>query len=336
MDAQSTISMNAAINEPLVSVIVVNFNGLRYLDACLSSLMAQTYGSFEVILVDNGSGDGSAEHAKKNFPRVRVIETGENLGFASANNIGIRAAGGEFIATLNNDTEVSPAWLEELVGAMSPGDVGMCASKMLRMDDHTIIDSTGIMVSRSGACWDRGMFERDEGQYETVEEVFGPCAGAALYRKRMLDEAGLFDDDFISYMEDTDLAFRCRLAGWKCLYVPKAVVYHVHGGTAGYVSPYTVYYGNRNIVWYPLKDFPLPLLLTSLPFMVGRSLAVIPYYVLKGHGTTIFRAKLDALKGAPRMIGKRRHAGGSDVRRFVGTWARIKKPPEGYIKPAIS
>jgi GT2 family glycosyltransferase len=337
MDAQSTISMNAAINEPLVSVIVVNFNGRRYLDRCFTSLKAQTYGAYEVILVDNGSSDDSVEYAKKSFPWVRVIEAGENLGFARANNIGIRAAKGELLATLNNDTEATPGWLEALVGAMgSDARAGMCASKMLRMDDPAIIDSTGIMVSRSGACWDRGMFERDEGQYETMEEVFGPCAGAALYRKSALDDAGLFDEDFVSYMEDTDLAFRCRLEGWKCLYVPKAVVYHVHGGTAGYVSPYTVYYGNRNILWYPLKDFPLPLLLTSLPFMVGRSLAVIPYYVLKGHCTTILRAKLDALKGAPRMIGKRRHAGRSDVGKFVRTWASIKKPPEGYIKPALS
>jgi GT2 family glycosyltransferase len=212
--------------------------------------------------------------------------------------------------------------------------VGMCASKMLRMDDRTLIDSTGILVSRSGACWDRGAFEKDTGQFEAAEEVFGPCAGAALYRKSMLDQVGLFDDDFISYMEDTDLAFRGRLAGWKCLYVPKAVVYHVHGGTAGYVSDYTVYYGNRNIVWYPIKDFPLPLLLTSLPFMVGRSLGVIPYYMLKGHGVTILRAKADALAGIPKMLGKRRNGRKNDINKFISTWADIKKPSQAYVKPA--
>jgi len=321
--------------KPLASVIVVNYNGKRYLKRCMDALRGQTYKNNEVIVVDNGSSDGSAAYVKTNFPRARVIESRENCGFARGNNVGVRAAKGEFIATLNNDTEAAPGWLEALVGAMmSDEGAGMCASKMLRMDDPTIIDSTGICVSRSGACWDRGMFERDRGQYEAAEEVFGPCAGAALYRKAMLDETGLFDEDFVSYMEDTDLAFRGRLAGWKCLYVPKAVVYHVHGGTAGYVSDYTVYYGNRNIVWYPLKDFPLALLLTSLPFIVGRSLAVIPYYMLKGHGVTILRAKVDALMGIPKVLGKRRRGDSGDINKFIRTWADIKKPSEAYVKPA--
>lgn len=321
-------------NEPiLASVVVVNFNGKHYLDRCLSSLMAQTYGPVEVILVDNHSSDGSVAHVRERYPKVKVIENEGNLGFAVANNIGIGTAKGELIATLNNDTEVAAGWLDELVKTMlSDERVGMCASKMLRMDDPTLIDSTGICVSRSGACWDRGMFEKDRGQWDTPDEVFGPCAGAALYRKAMLDETGLFDDDFVSYMEDTDLAFRGRSAGWKCRYVPGAVVYHVHGGTAGYVSDYTVYYGNRNIVWYPVKDFPVGLLLTSLPFIIGRSLGVIPYYIKNGHGITILRAKADALKGIPKMLGKRR-GGKNNIGRFVRTWADIKKPQAGNFKP---
>jgi len=318
---------------PLASVIVVNYNGKQYLKRCLDALLCQTYPNVEVILVDNGSGDGSVDFVRAIYPSVKVIENGSNLGFAPANNVGIRAARGELIATLNNDTGAAPEWLEALASEMISDDsVGMCASRMLRMDDPTIIDSTGICISRSGACWDRGAFEKDEGQYDTPAEVFGPCAGAALYRKAMLDEVGLFDEDFVSYMEDTDLAFRGRLAGWKCRYVPEAVVYHVHGGTAGYVSDYTVYYGNRNIVWYALKDFPPGLLLTSLPFIVGRSLGVIPYYVLKGQGAAILRSKWDALMGTPKMLGKRRKSGKGDINKFIRTWADIKKPPEAYIK----
>ena len=320
----------------LVSVIIVNYNGKSFLDKCMGSLLRQSYPAVEITMVDNGSADGSVAYLKERYPGVKVIENRENLGFAVANNIGIRAAKGELIATLNNDTEAAPRWLEELVKAMlSDESVGMCASKMLRMDDPTVIDSTGICVSRSGACWDRGMFEKDNGQYEVPDEVFGPCAGAALYRKAMLDETGPFDDDFVSYMEDTDLAFRGRLAGWKCRYVPGAVVYHVHGGTAGYVSDYTVYYGNRNIVWYPVKDFPAGLLLTSLPFIIGRSLGVIPYYIINGHGITILRAKLDAIRGIPSMLHKRRAAAGnSDINKFIKTWADMKKSPKAYIKPA--
>jgi hypothetical protein len=175
---------------------------------------------------------------RKEFPSVRIIESRKNLGFAKGNNIGIKEARGELIATLNNDTEVTPRWLEELVSAMASNEkVGMCASKMLFMKDHGMINSTGICLSRSGTCWDRGIFEPDTGQYGSMEEVFGPCAGAALYRKSMLEEIGLFDEDFHAYVEDTDLAFRGRLAGWKCLYVPNAVVYHVHAGTSCTLLP---------------------------------------------------------------------------------------------------
>ena len=327
--------MTTTEKTPLVSIIIVNYNGKRFLDACLGSLYRQSYPATEILLVDNGSSDGSVAYVREHYPGVKAIETGENFGFARANNIGIEASRGEYVATLNNDTEVTPSWLSALVEAMqSDGRIGMCASKMLRMDDHGVIDSTGICISRSGACWDRGMFERDAGQYEKTEEVFGPCAGAALYRRAMLDEVGMFDEDFISYQEDTDLAFRGRLAGWKCLYVPKAAVYHVHGGTAGYVTDYTIYYGNRNIVWYPLKDFPAGLLLTSLPFIVGRSLGVIPYYMRRGRGATILRSKADAVKGVPKMLGKRRKSGKNDINKFIRTWADIKKPPEAYTKPA--
>ena len=162
-----------------------------------------------------------------------------------------------------------------------------------------------------------------------AEEVFGPCAGAALYRKEMLEEIGLFDEDFFLYMEDVDLAFRGRLAGWKCIYVPEAKVYHHHGGTAGFGSDLSVYYGNRNIVWYAIKDFPTRLLITSLPFILARNLAVIPYYALRGQGRVILKSKLDALKGVPRMLRKRREcvrrALTHEIDRFVKTWSSMKR-----------
>ncbi|UEC41748.1 MAG: hypothetical protein METHSR3v1_2460001 [Methanothrix sp.] len=210
---------------------------------------------------------------------------------------------------------------------MADPEVGVCAAKMLFPDGR--INSAGICISRSGAAWDRGMFEPDRGQYEFVEEVFGACAGAALYRREMLDEIGLFDEDFFLYLEDVDLAFRARLAGWKCLYVPGARVIHHHGGTAGVGSDLAVYYGNRNIVWYPIKDFPFRLLITSLPFIVARNLAVIPYYALRGQGGVILKSKLDALKGVVKMMEKRkdvvRRADYSQINRFVEIWGGIKR-----------
>ncbi|MGA9138887.1 MAG: glycosyltransferase family 2 protein, partial [Methanocella sp.] len=212
---------------PLVSVVIVNYNGMRFLEGCLSSLMKQSYSPIEIILVDNGSSDGSLEFVKSHYAMVKIIENDRNLGFAIANNEGIGITKGKLIATLNIDTEVTPCWVEAHVRAMaSDAMIGMCSSKMLSMGDPRIIDSTGLCISRSGACWDRGQYETDAGQYEETEEVFGPCAGAAMYRKEMLDKIGLFDEDFFAYMEDADLAFRGQLAGWKCIYVPEAIALH--------------------------------------------------------------------------------------------------------------
>ncbi len=311
----------------LISVIVLNYNGKGFLNSCLSSLASQTYSDFEVIVVDNGSRDGSPEYIEENYPWVRLAKNNENLGFAGGTNAGIRAAKGEFILTLNNDSRADSRFIEELIKPMADPEVGVCAAKMLFPDGR--INSAGICISRSGAAWDRGMFEPDRGQYEFVEEVFGACAGAALYRREMLDEIGLFDEDFFLYLEDVDLAFRARLAGWKCLYVPGARVIHHHGGTAGVGSDLAVYYGNRNIVWYPIKDFPFRLLITSLPFIVARNLAVIPYYALRGQGGVILKSKLDALKGVVKMMEKRkdvvRRADYSQINRFVEIWGGIKR-----------
>ena len=312
----------------MISVVILNFNGKRYLDKCLSALASQTCRDFEVIVVDNGSTDGSAEHLRADFPWAKTIRSEENLGFAGGTNKGIRSASGDYILTLNNDTWVDIQFIEHIIKPMFEKDVGMCASRMLFPDGR--INSTGICVSRSGAAWDRGMFERAEGQYDQEEEVFGPCAGAALYRKAMLEEIGLFDEDFFLYMEDVDLAFRGRLAGWKCIYVPEAVVYHHHGGTAGFGSDLSVYYGNRNVIWYAIKDFPTRLLITSLPFILARNVAVIPYYALRGQGRVILKSKLDALLGIPKMLGKRqivqRLASSQEMGRFIKTWSKIKRP----------
>jgi hypothetical protein len=313
----------------MISVVIPNYNGRRYLEGCLPSLSAQTFEDFEVIVVDNGSKDGSCEYVAEEFPQVRIVENEENLGFAGGVNSGIRRARGEYILTLNNDTVVEGEFIGRLAEAIgSDGRVGMWASKMLFLDGR--INSTGICISRSGAAWDRGMGEADRGQYDLVEEVFGPSGGAGLYRREMLDEIGLFDEEFFMYMEDVDLAFRARLAGWRCLYVPGARVRHVHGGTAGFGSDLSVYYGNRNVLWYPVKDLPAGLLIRSLPWIAGRSLAVMPYYALRGQGWTVLRAKIDGLLGIPRMLRKRkkvvRRVSSGEIRKHIRTWSEIREP----------
>lgn len=311
----------------MISIIILNFNGKRYMEKCIMSVAAQTYRDFEVIVVDNASVDGSVEYLESHFPWVRIVRNSENLGFAGGTNSGIKQAQGEYILTLNNDTQIDKRFLECLVGPMqSNKSVGMCASKMLFPDGR--INSTGICISRSGAAWDRGMSEPDEGQYDSPEDVFGPCAGAALYRKRMLDDIGLFDEDFFLYMEDVDLAFRGRLAGWRCAYVPQAKVYHIHGGTAGFGSDLSVYYGNRNVIWYTVKNLPTGILLTSLPWIIVRNLAVVPYYALRGQGRVILKSKIDAVRGLPAILKKRglvmRRVSDQEIGRYIHSWANLK------------
>ena len=217
---------------PKVSIIIVNWNGRQYLEECLSSVYAQTYSNFEVIFVDNNSKDGSVEFVATSFPETKVIKNNENLGFAEANNIGIKAANAKYIATLNNDTKADPNWLKEIITvAERADDIGSCASKMLRYKDHSIIDSTGIKLFSTGTVMDRGSEEKDKGQYDKSEEVFGACAGAALYRVEMLNAIGLFPSHYFASYEDVDLAWRARYAGWKCVYVPSAIVYHVRFAT---------------------------------------------------------------------------------------------------------
>ncbi|HOT02548.1 MAG TPA: glycosyltransferase family 2 protein [Methanolinea sp.] len=308
---------------PEVSVIIVNYNGERFLKTCLDSLRAQSFTDFEVYLVDNHSSDRSIEIVEKLYPEVALIRESTNLGFAHGTNEGIRASRGQFILTLNNDTRLDPGFLEKIVLAMKREEkAGICASKMLYPDGR--INSVGICISRSGAAWDRGIHEPDHGQYDHPEEVFGACAGAALYRRAMLDEIGLFDEDFFMYMEDVDLAFRALLAGWKCMYVPGAVAYHHHGGTAGVGSDTAVYFGNRNIIWIAVKNFPASILLSSLPWIIGRNIGVIAYYALKGQLRVILRSKIDAFSGLNLSLQKRKtivhKVPDHEVSSWVHTW----------------
>jgi len=316
--------MTDEYRSPLVSVIIVNYNGRKFLTGCLGAIQNQDLVPFEVIIVDNASADGSVEFIRQEFPSVRLCIQESNLGFAGGSNAGIRESKGDFILTLNNDTVVSPGFIRALVQPMiADPSIGMCAAKMVLPDGR--INSTGICISRSGAAWDRGGGEEEHGQYDLPEEVFGPCAGAALYRRSMLDRIGLFDEDFFLFMEDVDLAFRAQLSGWKCMYVPAARVVHFQGGTAHARSETAVYYGNRNVLWYVVKDFPLRVLILSVPWIIGRNCGIIPYYLLSGKGLTIVRAKYDALKGIPRMLRKRRsiHKKGDETTTdtWIQTWS---------------
>lgn len=221
--------------DPITYVIIVNWNGKRHLGPCLDSLKAQEGSSHRVIVVDNGSSDGSVQFLRERYPEAEVISLGANRMFASAANIGMRRAldgGAEFVALLNNDTVVSKDWLASLIKtAVEDKRIGICASKMLRMHDKSIIDSTGH-IFKDGIIYDRGSGEEESGQYDAKTDVVGGCGGAVLYRKQMLDEIGLFDGSFGFYYEDAELSWRAYKSGWKAKFVPGAVVYHERGATA--------------------------------------------------------------------------------------------------------
>jgi GT2 family glycosyltransferase len=289
----------------MISIVIVNYNGMIFLKPCLDSLYHQTFSDFEVIIVDNASTDESISYIKEYYPDVRLVLNRINRGFAGGANDGIRLSCGKYIFLLNTDTVLPPLTLERLINVtLKNSSYGMFGTKMLYPDGR--INSTGICISLSGAAWDRGMGEQDIGQYDHFEEILGPCGGAALYRRDVLVMVGGFDEDFFLFMEDVDLAIRIQQLGYRCLYVPNALVYHHHGGTAGVGSDISIYYGNRNIIWYPVKNYPGWLLFLMIPWMVGRTIGVIGYYVMKGKGKIIVQAKYDGIRFLPQIIKKRR------------------------------
>jgi len=294
---------------PTVSIAIVNWNGLHYLRDCLISLEAQTFTDFEVIVVDNGSTDGSVEWVTQHVPRVRLIHNTTNVGFAAANNQAIRASAAPYIVTLNNDTRLDPDWLAVLVAAAEAHpDVGMCASKMLFADRPDVINSTGIRLDPVGIAWDRRGGEADIGDEREPIEVFGPCAGAALYRRSMLEQIGLFDEDFFAYLEDVDLAWRARLAGWRCLYVPAARVHHVHSATSVEGSPLKSYLLGRNKVWLIAKDYPILRLLIWLPLILLYDMAAVVFALIARRDVYALKGRLEGWLRLRVALRKRRAA----------------------------
>jgi len=310
------------------SVIVLNWNGRHYLERCLSALSAQTYPGFEIILVDNGSSDGSVAYVQQHFPHVRTVQNGSNIGFAAGNNAGIRASEGEYVVTLNNDTQVDPRWLEELVHAVeSDPSVGLCASKMLRWTQPGMIDSAGVQVDALGFAWDRRGGQQDDSSETEPFEVFGVCAGAALYRRAMLDQIGLFDPDFFIYLGDVDLAWRAQWSGWKCLYVPTALVYHGHAGTIGEETPFRLRLLGRNKVWLLCKNYPFPPILWYAPLILAVDLMAVAYSLISGRGLSVLQGRLEALGKVPRMLAKRRQIARTiSWRAMMGRLQPVKSP----------
>jgi GT2 family glycosyltransferase len=300
-----------------ISVVIPNYNGLEHLIVCFDSLRKQSFALYKpdisIILVDNDSSDGSIEFTNKNYPEVEVVKLDKNFGFAKAVNIGIRKSLEDkkitHIILLNNDIECRENFLEEMLNGFIDESVGTVACKMLNYFNRNVIDDTGDFIKLIGSPYPRGYAEKDTGQYDMPEFVFGACAGAAIYKRGVFDTVGFFDEDFFAYYEDVDFDFRMQLAGFKCYYNPKAVCYHKRGATTVNTSSWQTMMCEKNIIALRIKNYPVFLYFRLTPlFVIGR---LKRYYgFLKAKQYIVFK---DAVKGyvigllqLPKSIAKRK------------------------------
>ena len=292
---------------PLVSIILVNWNGAQHLPVCFNALRRQTVRDFEIILVDNCSHDNSLALLARDFPEVKVLALQENLGFAGGNNVGLRAAQGEFIILLNIDTEVDEHWLEEVIAAFERHpEAGSVASKMKLLDQRDKFHTTGDFYRVDGVPGNRGVWEVDRGQYDREEYVFSTCGGSAAYRRSTLDQIGLLDEDFFFSCEDVDLGWRAQLAGWRCVYAPQAVVYHKLKATGGGAT--ASYYDGRNFLWLIAKNYPASLWKTYRGVIVRKQWSIFIEAMRAWRGEAArarIRGMLAGLIGLPKMLRKR-------------------------------
>ncbi|MFN2116913.1 MAG: glycosyltransferase family 2 protein [Candidatus Promineifilaceae bacterium] len=292
-----------------ISIIIPHLNGKHHLDDCFGSLRRQTFSDFEVILVDNGSTDGSQAFIKENYPEVILVELRENTGFTGACSAGYKASRGEIIILLNNDTEVDPHWLEILMKSfVRVPEAGSVASKMLLFDQRDVIHAAGDYYRRDGIPGNRGVWQQDKGQYEEETFVFSACGGAAAYRRSMLEEIGFLDEDFFFSCEDIDLAWRIILAGYKVLYNPRAVVYHKVKASSG-TGALSSFFDGRNFLLIIWKNYPSTLLQKYWPAILRAQLKISGDALRSWRGEAArarLRGQLAGLWGIFKMLPKRR------------------------------
>jgi GT2 family glycosyltransferase len=297
---------------------------------CLNALRAQTCRSFEVIVADNASRDESLELLARDYPEVKGVALPENRGFTGGNNAGIRAARGEFVVLLNNDTEADPCWLEEILAAFERHpEAGIVASKMKLFDRRDTFHTAGDFYRLDGIPGNRGVWEIDRGQYDREEVVFSACGGSAAYRKSMLDQIGLLDEDFFYSCEDVDLAWRAQLAGWKCIYAPRAVVYHKLSATGGGAT--ASFYDGRNFLYVLAKDYPSSLWKKYRGAIIRQQWGLFAEALRAWRGAAArarMRGMWSGIIHLPRMLNKRRTV--QAMRKVDDAYllSILRKPPE--------
>ena len=315
------------------TIIIINWNSWRLLEDCLEALCRQTFPHFQVVVADN-SCDGPIPAAiSSRFTGVTIIQNRHNYGFAAGNNrVLFDLVNTKWTVCLNPDTQPDPQWLEQLVeSAEQNPEFTFFGSRLYFLDNHQFIDGDGDRYHISGMAWrDAHGWPRRRRPSLASREVFSPCAAAAMYRTDILKELGAFDEDYFCYFEDVDLGFRLQLAGHRCLQVPSAVVYHKGSATSGGPkNDFAVYHGHRNLIWTFFKNMPGVLLWLFLPLHLALNLATLVFFTLRGQGRIILKAKIDALKGLPKVLKKRKAA----KRYKTGSTAKVLKLMDKRIYP---
>jgi hypothetical protein len=291
-----------------ISVIIPNWNGRSYLETCLNSLNNQDFSKHEVIVVDNGSTDGSVEFVKRCFPQTKIVSFEENRGFSRAVNEGIKRAKGRYILLLNNDIEADSRLLRHLHETITnAGDADFFACRMMDFRSRELIDGIGDGFPRKGKAFRIGHGAKYGPSLNRTKRVFGACAGAAVYKKTLFEKVGLFDEAFFAYHEDADWNFRANLMGYRCQYVPQAVVYHMGSSTTGgLINEFTVFYNIRNMINVIAKNMPTVLLFRYFPRILwGQVESFFRYCVVEGYWGAYFSGLFEAVKLAPKMLRKR-------------------------------
>ena len=317
-----------------MTVAVLSYDGRHLLEIVLPSLARQRFRDFEVVVVDNGSSDGTAAWLAEHWPQVRVIELPENVGVTRALNVCATAGEGELVGIFNNDLELDPACLGELVSALDAhADAGWAGAKLLDFHQRDVIDGAGDVFTWAATGGRRGHGERDDGQYDEPRAIFGACGGAALYRRSALETVGPFDDAFFAFYEDIDWDVRAQLAGFSCRYVPTATVYHMGSATIGRgLTDFTRYHLWRNTLWIVAKDLPLGAIVRHAPQLVLGQVTNLAVAWWDRKLDIWWQVWRDALRAMPGVLRKRR-AVQARRRISLATLDRLVGPDGGLTEP---
>jgi GT2 family glycosyltransferase len=295
-------------SQPFASVVIPNWNGAAYLPGCLDSMRSQSYRRFEVLVVDDGSTDGSDRMVAERYPEFRLVSLRSNRGFARAANEGIRAARGDLAVLLNNDAEADQDWLARLAdAAVTHPEAGFFACKILLHDRREVIHSAGDFYGADGVPGNRGVWQRDEGQFDREEYVTAACGAASAWRRSLLDDVGLLDESLFMYCEDVDLSLRAQMMGHRCLYVPAARVYHRLSATGG--GKLASYYCGRNFIAVAVKNLPSAALRRHWRALVGMQIAFAVHsirHLREPAARARLRGQVAGLLGIPGRLAQRR------------------------------